>query len=166
MAAIAFGATAVIFAFGLTSSLSRAAASQRHTATIPVRVEQFGRGDGPQQLPSAALFPYKGYTNITQYRSDSTSNYHALQAYAARSMGRVTFTVSYTFSKALGDSSGSKRLLELLGIEPPIRVEGRSQGREDAGENHQHILFQAGIRQIPFYLGGELVLIPQLLSRL
>lgn len=59
-----------------------------------------------QQLPSAALFPYKGYTNITQYRSDSTSNYHALQAYAARRMGRVTFTVSYTFSKALGDSSG------------------------------------------------------------
>jgi putative ABC transport system permease protein len=53
-AAIAFGATAVIFAFGLTSSLSRAAASQRHTATIPVRVEQFGLGDGPQQLPSAA----------------------------------------------------------------------------------------------------------------
>jgi putative ABC transport system permease protein len=53
-AAIAFGATAVIFAFGLTSSLSRAAASQRHTATIPVRVEQFGQGDGPQQLPSAA----------------------------------------------------------------------------------------------------------------
>jgi putative ABC transport system permease protein len=53
-AAIAFGATAVIFAFGLTSSLSRAAASQRHTATIPVRVEQFGPGDGPRQLPSAA----------------------------------------------------------------------------------------------------------------
>jgi hypothetical protein len=58
-----------------------------------------------QQLPSAALYPYKGYTNITQYRSDSTSNYHALQAYAARRMGQVTFTVSYTFSKALGDSS-------------------------------------------------------------
>ncbi|HXA52461.1 MAG TPA: TonB-dependent receptor [Candidatus Acidoferrum sp.] len=59
-----------------------------------------------QQLPSAALYPYKGFTNITQYRSDSTSNYHALQAYAARRMGNVTFTVSYTFSKALGDSSG------------------------------------------------------------
>ena len=59
-----------------------------------------------QQLPNAALFPYKGFTNITQYRSDSTSNYHALQAYAARRLGRVTFTVSYTFSKALGDASG------------------------------------------------------------
>lgn len=58
-----------------------------------------------QQLPNAALFPYKGYSNITQYRSDSTSNYHALQAYAARRVGAVSFTVSYTFSKALGDSS-------------------------------------------------------------
>jgi hypothetical protein len=58
-----------------------------------------------QQLPSASLYPYAGFTNINQYRSDSTSNYHALQAYAARRMGNVTFTVSYTFSKALGDSS-------------------------------------------------------------
>jgi putative ABC transport system permease protein len=54
LAAIAFGATAVIFAFGLSSSLSRAAASQSHSATVPVRVEQFGPGDGPQQLPGAA----------------------------------------------------------------------------------------------------------------
>jgi putative ABC transport system permease protein len=54
LAAIAFGATAVIFAFGLNSSLSRAAASQTHSATIPVRVEQFGPGGGPGQMPSAA----------------------------------------------------------------------------------------------------------------
>jgi len=57
LAAIAFGATAVIFAFGLNSSLSRAAASQTHSATIPVRVEQFGQGGpggGPGQMPSAA----------------------------------------------------------------------------------------------------------------
>ena len=54
LAAIAFGATAVIFAFGLNSSLSRAAASQTHSATIPVRVEQFGPGSGPEQMPTAA----------------------------------------------------------------------------------------------------------------
>ena len=53
LAAIAFGATAVIFAFGLNSSLSRAAASQTHSATIPVRIEQAGPGDGPGQTPSA-----------------------------------------------------------------------------------------------------------------
>jgi putative ABC transport system permease protein len=62
LAAIAFGATAVIFAFGLHASLARAAASQEHTATIGVYVEQFGpgggpgsgSGDGPPPVPSAA----------------------------------------------------------------------------------------------------------------
>src|SRR4029077_5490539 len=54
LAAIAFGATAVIFAFGLSSSLSRAAASQSHSTTIPVRVEPFGPGGGPGQMPTPA----------------------------------------------------------------------------------------------------------------
>jgi putative ABC transport system permease protein len=57
LAAIAFGATAVIFAFGLHASLARAAASQSHSATIPVYVEQFGpggSGDGPPPVPSTA----------------------------------------------------------------------------------------------------------------
>jgi putative ABC transport system permease protein len=58
LAAIAFGATAVIFAFGLHASLGRAAASQSHSGTIAVYVEQFGPengpGDGPPPRPSAA----------------------------------------------------------------------------------------------------------------
>jgi putative ABC transport system permease protein len=54
LAAVAFGATAVIFAFGLSSSLSRAAASQSHSGTIQVQVEPFGPGTGPFQSPSAA----------------------------------------------------------------------------------------------------------------
>jgi putative ABC transport system permease protein len=54
LAAIAFGATAVIFAFGLNSSLSRAAQSQTHSATVPVQIQQGGPGAGPQQMPDAA----------------------------------------------------------------------------------------------------------------
>jgi putative ABC transport system permease protein len=62
LAAIAFGATAVIFAVGLHASLARAAASQEHTATIPVYVQQSGpgrgpgggNGDGPPPVPTAA----------------------------------------------------------------------------------------------------------------
>jgi len=42
LAAIAFGATAVIFAFGLNSSLGRAAQSQTHSATVPVQIQQNG----------------------------------------------------------------------------------------------------------------------------
>jgi putative ABC transport system permease protein len=54
LAAIAFGATAVIFAFGLSSSLGRAAASQTLSATVPVQVQQAGPEEGPGQMPSAA----------------------------------------------------------------------------------------------------------------
>ena len=54
LAAVVFGATAVIFAFGLNSSLSRAAQSQTHSATVPVQIQQFGPGAGPQQAPDAA----------------------------------------------------------------------------------------------------------------
>ena len=54
LAAIAFGATAVIFAFGLNAALSRAAASQTHSASAPVQIQQVGPGAGPQQVPDAA----------------------------------------------------------------------------------------------------------------
>ena len=54
LAAIAFGSTAVIFAFGLHSSLSRAAQSQTLSGTVPVQIQPFGPGAGPEQLPDAA----------------------------------------------------------------------------------------------------------------
>ena len=53
LAAIAFGATAVIFAVGLHSSLSDARAAQTRSATVPVQVQQ---NNGPNQLPTAAQF--------------------------------------------------------------------------------------------------------------
>ncbi|MCU1236289.1 MAG: TonB-dependent receptor [Candidatus Solibacter sp.] len=58
-----------------------------------------------QRATTATLVPYKGYSNITQYRSDSTSNYNALQAYLNKRKGNIFFTVAYTYSKAQGDSS-------------------------------------------------------------
>ena len=54
LAAVAFGATAVIFAVGLGSSLSRAAASQSQSATVPVQLQEEGNGAGPNGAPSAA----------------------------------------------------------------------------------------------------------------
>ncbi|HET6191092.1 MAG TPA: FtsX-like permease family protein [Trebonia sp.] len=56
LAAVAFGATAVIFAVGLHSSLGQARASQTLAATVPVQVEQSGPWAGPDQVPSAAKF--------------------------------------------------------------------------------------------------------------
>ena len=55
LAAVAFGATAVIFAFGLSASLSRAAASQSLSATVPVQIVAVGgKGPYPVQVPDAA----------------------------------------------------------------------------------------------------------------
>jgi putative ABC transport system permease protein len=55
LAAVAFGTTAVIFAFGLSASLSRAAASQSLSATVPVQVVVVGgKGPYPVRMPGAA----------------------------------------------------------------------------------------------------------------
>ncbi len=54
LAAVAFGATAVIFAVGLHASLSRAAAAQSQSATVPVQIQQTWNGAGPNQMPTAA----------------------------------------------------------------------------------------------------------------
>ncbi len=53
-----------------------------------------------------ALRPYKGYTAIRMRLSDSTSNYHGLQLYAAKRKGDLLMTTSYTWSKVLTDASG------------------------------------------------------------
>lgn len=60
-----------------------------------------------QQFVTNALRPYKGYSSIRMRLSDSTSNYNALQIYAAKRKGGLTFTASYTWSKALADTSGN-----------------------------------------------------------
>jgi putative ABC transport system permease protein len=54
LAAIAFGAAAVIFAFGLSASLGRAASYQTLSATVPVEIQQNGPTGGPGQPSSAA----------------------------------------------------------------------------------------------------------------
>ena len=63
-------------------------------------------------LPSAQrantnyLRPYQGYSSIRQRRSDAFSNYNSLQLYLNRRKGVLTYTVSYTLSKAIGNASG------------------------------------------------------------
>jgi hypothetical protein len=59
-----------------------------------------------QRATNATLVPYHGFSNITQYRSDSTSNYHSMQAYLNKRKGNLFFTAGYTYSKAFGDASG------------------------------------------------------------
>ncbi len=53
-----------------------------------------------------ALRPFKGFSAIRMRLSDSTSNYHGLQLYAAKRKGDLLMTVGYTWSKVLTDASG------------------------------------------------------------
>lgn len=50
--------------------------------------------------------PFLGYTDISQFRSDGTSNYNSLQLSASKTKGFVTLQVSYTYSNALGNANG------------------------------------------------------------
>ncbi len=56
--------------------------------------------------------PYKGFTGIAQNRSDSNSNYNALQIYLSKRTGSIAYTVGYTLAKALGDSGSNGSTLE------------------------------------------------------
>ena len=56
--------------------------------------------------------PYKGYSTISMWLSDSTTNYNSLQIYASKRAGRVSFTAGYTYAKNLGDSSSNNATLE------------------------------------------------------
>jgi hypothetical protein len=59
-----------------------------------------------QRVDTNALRPYKGYSAIRMRLSDSTSNYHSMQLFAAKRTGRFRSTFSYTWSKVLTDASG------------------------------------------------------------
>jgi hypothetical protein len=53
------------------------------------------------------LRPYKGYSNITQRRSDAYSDYNSVQMYLNKRRGDVRYTVSYTLGKSTGLGSGN-----------------------------------------------------------
>ena len=63
-------------------------------------------------LPSAgrpttnAIRPYKGFSTIRMYMSDSSGNYNSLQAFFSKRRGNLNMTTSYTWSHALADTSG------------------------------------------------------------
>jgi hypothetical protein len=62
----------------------------------------------PNYKFSANYFnPYKGFGSINQYKSDSNTNYNALQVYISKRKGALAFTGSYTYAKTLGDNSNN-----------------------------------------------------------
>ena len=63
--------------------------------------------NGGPNVNTNALRRYKGFTQILYRLSDANSNYNGLQLYAAKRKGNLELTASYTWSKALTDTSGN-----------------------------------------------------------
>lgn len=80
---------------------------QRHLVRQPnINVPSFSTALANVGKTTNQERPFFGYTDITQFRSDANANYNALQIYVTKRKGNVTAAVSYTWSKALGQTSG------------------------------------------------------------
>jgi hypothetical protein len=95
-----------------------------------------------QQSVTNALRPYKGFSSIRETVSDSTSNYHALQLYTTKRTGDLTLTGSYTFSKALSDSSSES--------DNPENPTDRHYSYGPTSFDRRHILVFTYTYRIPF----------------
>lgn len=79
----------------------------RHEVRQPdINVPTFAQAAADAGKTTNQMRPFLGYTDITQFRSDSNSNYNALQLSATKRKGNLTASLGYTYSKALGQTSG------------------------------------------------------------
>ena len=92
-----------------TSATGGATCSGSRTSTIPTfEVEPRTRLlPAAQRANTNFLRPYKGYSTISQRRSDAFSDYNSLQLYLNKRRGDIRYTVSYTLCKATGLGSGN-----------------------------------------------------------
>lgn len=95
-----------------------------------------------------ALRPYKGFSVINMYLSDSNSNYNALQVYATKRKGNTSFTVSYTWSKALGDTVGGGNSDGVPTGEDPFN---RSINYGPLSFDRRHILVTTYTYRVPLF---------------
>ncbi len=96
-----------------------------------------------QRLSVNALRPYKGFSQIRERLSDSTSNYHALQFYAAKRTGNLTMTTGYTWSKVLTDASGNG--------DNPEEFLNRHFSYGPASFDRRHIFVASYTYRLPFF---------------
>jgi hypothetical protein len=99
-----------------------------------------------QRLSVNALRPFKGYSSIRMRLSDATSQYHALQLYATKRKGALTLTGSYTWSKALTDTSGNGDTVD-VGDDPFDRRVNYGPATFD----RRHIFVATYTYRIPFF---------------
>jgi hypothetical protein len=117
-------------------------------------------------LPSAQraspnfLRPYRGYSSIRQRRSEMFADYNSLQLYLNRRKGDITYSVSYTLSKATGNASGNGDNVE-AGITIADAADDYLVG--PTSYDRRHVLLTTWTYRVPF-LSGRRDLAGQLLG--
>ena len=101
-----------------------------------------------QQLVLNAMVPYKGYSTIDEYLSDSNSNYNALQTHLTKRKGNLVMTINYTWSHALADSSGNYN-----SGEDAVEYLSRSYNYGPTSYDRRHLFVSTYTYRIPFLRG-------------
>ena len=80
-------------------------------------------GADPNKLNTANFYPIQGYSDLNVTTNNGLANYHALQTTWARTKGRYTLALNYTFGKAQGVvNDGSGRAVDIFDINKSIGV--------------------------------------------
>ena len=113
--------------------------------------------NGGANVDTNSLRPFKGYSQILMRLSDANSNYNGLQLYAAKRKGNLELTASYTWSKALNDTSGNGDTVD-VGEDPYNRHSNYGVATFD----RRHIFVTTYDYHLPFFskmegIGGVLL---------
>jgi hypothetical protein len=103
-----------------------------------------------QQLVLNAMVPYKGYSTIDEYMSDSNSNYNALQMHLTKRKGNMVFTVNYTWSKALADTSGNYN-----STPDAVEYDNRHYSYGPTNYDRRHLFVSTYTYRMPFLRGHK-----------
>jgi len=93
--------------FGFLAEAAYVGNVGRHLLRQPnINAPTFAAVTANPTLAANQIRPYFGYTDISQFRSDSISDYNGLQVSATKRRGNLLLTLNYTWSKSLATSSG------------------------------------------------------------
>ena len=102
-----------------------------------------------QRVNENTLRPYQGYSSIRMRLSDASSDYHALQLYAAKRKGDLRWTLSYTWGRSLANSSGNGDDLD-VGEDP---FGGLDDNYGPTSYDRRHVFVGTFTAILPFFKG-------------
>lgn len=99
-------------------------------------------------LNQNSLRPYQGFTNINLWESSASSSYHGLQTSLTRRYSSlITYSVAYTWSKALTDASDKNGI--------PEDSTNLRRERSHASYDRNHVFVASYVYHLPFFRASK-----------